>query len=203
VRRLAAPAVLVLLAAGCASLTPAQQESAAEVRALADRTAQLYGLSPIRLLVSRNPKDPPGSYRRGFFTVSTITLTSTFRDAIVAHELSHHVLGHEAALHGNSAAEVERAYQQRELEANAKAVEILVRAAGFSEERALRTLYDYLAGVQWALDRYPRLDLRGHKLPCEEIADLLGRFPRQRVWTASLECAPTGAGSGGYQGGSQ
>jgi hypothetical protein len=180
----------VLLLAGCATLTPAQERSAAEVRALADRTALLYGLPPIHLLVSHNPQDAPGSYRGGFFSVSTITLTSTFRDAIVAHELAHYVLGHEAPLHGASSGELERDYQQRELDANAKGVEILIRAAGFSEARALRTMYDYLAGVQWALERYPRLNLRGHRSPCEEIADLLARFPQQRALTAPLECAP-------------
>ncbi len=182
--------LLLLLLAGCAMLTPAQEQSAAEVRALATRTANLYGLPPIRLLVSHNPQGPPGSYRRGFFSVSTITLTSTFRDAIVAHELAHYVLGHEAPLHGASSGELERDYQQREVDANAKAVEILIRAAGIGEARALRTMYDYLAGIQWALDRYPRLDLRGHRSPCDEIADLLARFPQQRAWTASLECAP-------------
>ena len=180
----------VLLLAGCATLTPAQERSAAEVRALADRTTRLYGLPPIHLLVSHNPQAPPGSYRGGFFSVSTITLTSTFRNAIVAHELAHYVLGHEAPLHGASSGELERDYQQRELDANAKGVEILTRAAGFSEARALRAMYDYLAGVQWALDRYPRLNLRGHKAPCEEIADLLARFPEQRALTAPLECAP-------------
>ncbi len=110
----------VLLLAGCATLTPAQERSATEVRALAARTARLYGLPPIHLLVSHNPQDAPGSYRGGFFSVSTITLTSTFRDAIVAHELAHYVLGHEAPLHGASSGELERDYQQRELDANAK-----------------------------------------------------------------------------------
>jgi hypothetical protein len=187
-------ALLALLLAGCTTLTPAQQQSAGEVRVLADRTARVYGLPTIHLLVSRNPQDPPGSFRRGFFSVSDITLTSTFRDAIVAHELAHYVLGHDAPLSGVSPNERERDYQQRELDANAKGVEILVRAAGFSEARALKTMYDYLAGVQWALDRYPRLDLRGHMLPCDEIADLLLRFPRQRAWTAALECAPPAVG---------
>jgi hypothetical protein len=186
--------LLALLSAGCATLTPPEERSAAEVRVLADRTARFYGLPPIQLLVSRNPEDPPGSFRRGFFSVSAITLTSTFRDAIVAHELAHYVLGHDTPLSGALPYERERDYQQRELDANAKGVEILVRAAGFSEERALRIMYEYLAGVQWALERYPRLDLRGHKLPCEEIADLLVRFPRQRTWTGALECAPPAVG---------
>jgi hypothetical protein len=185
-----AVALLACLLAGCSTLTPAQQQSAAEVRVLAERTGRLYRLPSIHLLVSRNPSDPPGSFRHGFFSVSAITLTSTFRDAIVAHELAHYVLGHDAPARGASPAERERDYQQRELDANAKAVEILVRAAGVSEARALRTMWEYLAGVQWALERYPRMDLRGHKLPCEEIADLLVRFPRQRGWTATLECAP-------------
>ena len=126
--------------------------------------------------------------------MSTITLSSTFRDAIVAHELAHYVLGHDAPLSGASSGELARDYQQRELDANVKGVEILVRAAGFGEARALRTMYDYLAGVQWALERYPRMNLRGHKVPCEEIADLLVRYPRQRAWTATLQCAPPAVG---------
>jgi hypothetical protein len=195
-------AALVLVLAGCATLTPAQQRSEAEVRALADRAARLYGLPPIHVLVSRNPQDPPGSYRRSFFSVSAITLVSTFRDAVVAHELAHYVLGHDAPLPGATPEDFRRAYQERELDANAKAVEILTRAAEMSEEQALRTMYVYLAGVHWARERYPRLNLSGHKPPCEEIGDLLSRFPQHRAWTASLECAPAAldlgaAGAGG------
>jgi len=161
---------------------------------LADRTANVYGLPRIRLLVTQNPNDPPGSFRRGYFSVSYRTLTSPFRDAIVAHELGHYVLGHDAPLRGATLDEMERDYQQRELDANAKGVEILIRVAGFSEARALRTMYDYLAGVQWALEHRPSMDLRGHKSPCEEMTDLLTRFPSQRRWTAPLDCAPTGTG---------
>jgi hypothetical protein len=189
VRRLAL-GVAALLLAGCASLTPAQEQSVTEIETFADRTARLYNLSPIPVLVSHNPRSPAGSYRRGFFSVNALTLTSSFRDAIVAHELAHYVLGHDAPLHGPALEDYERERQERELEANAKAVEILRRAGGLDEERALKTLYLYLLGVHWALERYPRLDLAGHKPPCEEIADLLGRFPQQRGWTAALECGP-------------
>jgi len=180
----------LLLLAGCTTLTPAQQRSEGEVRAFADRTARLYGLLPIHVLVSHNPQDPPGSYRRSFFSVSAITLTSTFRDAIVAHELAHYVLGHEAPLPGATPEDFKRAYQQRELDANAKSVEILARVGEMGERQALRTVYQYLRAVQLARERYPRLDLAGHKPPCEEIADLLARFPAQREWTVALECAP-------------
>ena len=186
--------LVALALAGCVTLTPAQQESKAQVRTLADRTAQAYGLAPIHLLVTQNPNDPPGSFRPGYFSVSTITLTSTFRDAIVAHELGHYVLGHDRPMRGTTTDELEREYQQRELDANAKGVEILIRVAGLSEARALGTMWEYLAGVQWTLDRHPRMDLRGHKSPCEEMADLLTRFPRQKGWPAPLACAPAASG---------
>ena len=90
---------------------------------------------------------------------------STFRDAVVAHELAHYVLDHDTPLPGDSSEEMKRAYQERELDANAKAVEILARVDGMSEARALKTIYAYLLGVHWTLERYPRLNLAGHKPP--------------------------------------
>lgn len=191
--RLGSRALPLLLLAGCSTLTPGQEESLGEVRALADETARVYGRPPIHVLVSHDPKGPPGSYTRTFFSVGALTLTSPFRDAIVAHELAHYVLGHEAPLLGSTAAELQRDYQQRELDANAKAVEILARVGGMSDVRALKTMYEYLLGIRSALERYPRLELSGHKPPCEEIADLLSRFPAHRAWTSALECAPEAA----------
>ena len=47
------------------------------------------------------------------------------------------------------------------------------------------------------LERSPGEDLLGHRPPCDEIADLLGRYPQQRVWTAGLECAPRRPAVGG------
>ena len=68
----------------------------------------------------------------------------------------------------------------------------MLQIASDLKERALKTMYAYLLGVHWALERYPRLNLSGHKPPCEEIADLLSRFPEHHAWTALLECAPEG-----------
>lgn len=181
---------LALLAAACVSLTPAQELALAEVRGMAGEAARLYGLPPVDVLASRNPSDPPGSYRRGFLAVSADVLTSPFRDAVVAHELAHYVLRHDGPLRGASPEERRRDLEQRELDANAKAVEILARVRGMSEAQALRLMYEYLLGVRWALERSPRLDLAGHRPPCEEIADLLARFPQHRGWTAALQCAP-------------
>ena len=185
------------LAAGCLTLTPVQERSLDEVRAFAEATARKYGLPPIHVLVSHNPESPVGTYRRGFFAVNPLVLRSEFRDAIVAHELAHYVLGHDAPLTGATAESRLRERERRELDANAKSVEILARVKQVPEDQALRLAYDYLLNVHRRLQRSAGEDLLGHRPPCDEIADLLGRFPQQRAWTARLECAPAQVGVGG------
>ena len=188
--RLAGLVAVAALAAGCFSMSPAQNKSLDEVRAFADDTARLYGLPQIHVLVSHNPDSPVGSYRRGFFAVNQLVLRSEFRDAIVAHELAHYVLGHDAALAASTPEARLAERQQRELDANAKSVEILVRVRGVPEDQALRMAYSYLLNVHRRLQRSPGEDLLGHRPPCEEIADLLARYPAQLTWTSGLECAP-------------
>jgi len=195
--RLAGLVTVAALAAGCSTLTPAQDRSIDEVRAFADETARRSGLPQIHVLVSHNPESPVGAYRRGFFAVNRLVLGSQFRDAIVAHELAHYVLGHDAPLTGATPGSRLREREQRELDANAKSVEILARVKQVPEDQALRLAYDYLLNVHRRLLRSPGEDLLGHRPPCDEIADLLGRFPQQRGWTARLECAPARAGVGG------
>jgi hypothetical protein len=197
VSRLAGLVATAALAAACSTLTPAQDRSLDEVRAFADETARRYGLQPIHVLVSHNPDSPVGSYRRGFFAVNRLVLGSEFRDAIVAHELAHYVLGHDVSLAGATNDARRREREQRELDANAKAVEILVWVKQVPEDQALRMVYSYLLNVHRRLQRSPGEDLLGHRPPCDEIADLLGRFPQQLAWTARLECAPARAGVGG------
>ncbi|HEV3350672.1 MAG TPA: hypothetical protein VHC93_26505 [Methylomirabilota bacterium] len=191
--RLAGLVAVAALLAGCFSMSPAQNKSLDEVRAFADDTARLYGLPQIHVLVSHNPDSPVGSYRRGFFAVNQLVLRSEFRDAIVAHELAHYVLGHDAALAAPTPEARLAERQQRELDANAKSVEILTRVRGVPEDQALRMAYSYLLNVHRRLQRSPGEDLLGHRPPCEEIADLLARYPAQLTWTSGLECAPGGA----------
>ena len=186
-----------VLAAACSTMTPAQDRSFDEVRAFADETARRYGLLPIHVLVSHDPDSPVGSYRRGFFAVNRLVLGSEFRDAIVAHELAHYVLGHDAPLVGASADARRREVEQRELDANAKAVEILAWVRAVPEDQALRMVYSYLLNVHRRLLRSPGEDLLGHRPPCDEIADLLGRYPQQLAWTGGLECAPRRPSVGG------
>jgi hypothetical protein len=195
--RLAGLVGTVALAAACSTMTPGQDRSLDEVRAFADETSRRYGLQPIHVLVSHDPDSPVGSYRRGFFAVNRLVLSSEFRDAIVAHELAHYVLGHDAPLAGATSEARRRDREQRELDANATAVEILVWVRQVPEDQALRMVYSYLLNVHRRLLRSPGEDLLGHRPPCDEIADLLGRYPRQLSWTSGLECAPPRSAVGG------
>lgn len=195
--RLAGLVATAALAAACSTMTPGQDRSLDEVRAFADETARRYGREPIHVLVSHNPDSPVGSYRRGFFAVNRLVLSSEFRDAIVAHELAHYVLGHDAPLAGATTDARRREVEQRELDANAKAVEILAWVRQVPEDQSLRMVYSYLLNVHRRLLRSPGEDLLGHRAPCDEIADLLGRYPRQLGWTAGLECAPRHPAVGG------
>jgi hypothetical protein len=185
------------LAAACSTLTPSQDKSLAEVREFADDTARRYQLPPIHVLVSHNPDSPVGAYRRGFFAVNELVLASEYRDAIVAHELAHYVLGHDQPLVGATSAARKDEREQRELDANAKSIEILVWVRQVPEDQALRMVYSYLLNVHRRLQRSPGEDLLGHRPPCDEIADLLARYPEQLVWTGHLECAPGQPSLGG------
>ena len=185
--------VAALVPAGCVSLTPAQEAAVAEVRAMADDTARVYRVSRIAVLVGSNIEGVGGSYRRGLFTVSTPMLRSPHRDSVVAHELAHYLLGHDRPLSGALALDWQREQERRELDANAKAVEILVRVRGFREEQALSLIYDHLLAFNRLVVAERTVIPWGHRPPCEEIADLLGRFPAHGAWTAGLPCGPAPA----------
>jgi hypothetical protein len=192
-RRLGSALVLALLTAGCVSLTPAQQRGAEEVRALADATARAYRVPRIAVVVGDNIDGVGGTYRRGLFTLTTSMLTSRHRDSIVAHELAHYLLDHDRPLAGTLALEWQREQELRELEANARAVEILARIRRLPEEQALSLVYDHLLSFNRLVAARRTVIPWGHRAPCAEIADLLGRFPKHGAWTAGLECAPGSA----------
>ena len=97
----------------------------------------------------------------------------------ISIQFGHYVLGHEPAASVSSQAVWQRAQEQRELDANAKAVEILVRAKGMSQRDAVQIVAEALQRAQRAVDRGAPLT-PGHLTPAEELADLRARFPEAR-----------------------
>jgi len=210
VKRLAMGFFVSALATGCVSLTPGQQRGADEVRAMADEMARVYGVRRIAVLVGDDLDGVGGTYRRGLFTITTSMLTSRHRDSIVAHELAHYLLDHDRPFAGTLSLDWQREQERRELDANAKAVEILMRVRGLAEEQALLAVYDHLLAFNRLVVEGRTVIPWGHRAPCEEIADLLGRFPRQRAWSTALACAPipakrdqVGSNGGGTDGASR
>ena len=188
-RRLACALVLGWLTSGCVSLTPAQQRGADEVRAMAEEITRVFGVRRISVVMGDNMEGVGGTYRHGLFTITTAMLTSRHRDSIVAHELAHYLLGHDRPLAGTLSLDWQREQELRELDANAKAVEVLVRVRRLSEQEALSVVYEHLLAFNRLVVARRTVIPWGHRAPCEEIADLLGRLPTHRAWSTGLECA--------------
>jgi len=181
--------VLASAAGGCVSLTPAEKDTVGDVQRFADATAKTYGLPRIPVTIQPSTNlGIGGVYRQGNFFLNVAMLESGHLTAIVAHELGHYVLGHEPTS-GVSMAELVRAQEIRELDANAKAVEILMRVKGMPRPQAVRTIVVFLLTVQNAQSRGQPLT-QGHRPPAEEIADLLARFPDGTVSAASPMATP-------------
>ena len=155
--------------------------------------AGVVGVARISVLVGSNVEGVGGSYRQGLFTLSTPMLSSRHRDSIVAHELAHYLLGHDRPLAATLALDRQREQELRELDANAKAVEILVRVRGLTEEQAVSLVYDHLLVFRRAVTANRTVVPWGHRLPCEEMHDLLARFAAHHGWTDGLPCSGGGA----------
>jgi hypothetical protein len=186
--RLALVLSAVGLAGGCVTLTPVQKSTVADVQGFADATAAAYRVMRIPVTVQAPTNlGIGGVYRQGNFFLNANALDSGHLTALVAHELGHYVLGHEPTS-GVSMAELLKAQEVRELDANAKAVEIMMRVKGMPQPQAVRTMVVYLRSVQTAQSR-GQPSTPGHRPPSEEIADLLIRYPEPP--------APTGPQSAG------
>jgi hypothetical protein len=173
------------LGTGCASLTPAQDQALREAQAFADATTSAYGVGPVRVVAGPLRPGVGATFGRGVITLNQTLLASPFLDVLMAHELGHAVLGHE----GPVPLEAAQVLNRRELDANGKAVEILVRIRGRSEAEALGSVLDFLGSVHaTGADRERALLPVGHPPVCAQIEDLLRRFPRHRYPAVVAEC---------------
>ncbi len=177
--RIVALRLLPLLLAGCVSLTPQQQDRLTEMQRLADRTTAIYQVPSVRISVQSNTNlNIGGVYRQGNIFLNVRMLDSPSLTKVVAHELAHYLLGHDGLIaNAASQAEWQRGQEQKELDANAKAVEILVRAGGLTEPEAVKVVADALRRSADAQTRNNLPLTPGHLPASTELADLLARFP--------------------------
>jgi hypothetical protein len=174
-------AAVALVVAGCLTLTPVQQGIVAEQQAFADATAAGYRVARVRIVVEGETNLGIGArYRLGHVYLNVRVLGSLTLTAVMAHELAHYVLGHDIPVTGASRAEQQQAQELRELDANATAVEILMRVKGLSEREAVQVMVTHLVAAQRFEDR-GGARAWGHRAPSEEIADLLRRYPAART----------------------
>ena len=175
--------MFALVLAGCVTLTPQQEEKLTEMQRFADRATALYGKPSIRISTQRATNLNIGAiYRQGNIFVNVRMLDSPNLTKLMAHELGHYILGHDGFIpQAVSQAEWTRGQQQRELDANAKAVEILVRADGLSEPEAVKVVTDALRRSADAQARHNLPLTPGHLPASAELADLLARYPNAGV----------------------
>ena len=179
ISRMVAPLVLGWLLVGCVSLTPNQEQKLAEMQSFADRTTAIYRVPSVRISVQSATNLNIGAvYRQGNVYLNVRMLDSPNLTKTMAHELGHYVLGHDSIIpQAVSMAEYQRAQEQRELDANAKAVEILMRAQGLSQSDAVRAVADALRRSRDAQERNGLPLTPGHLPASAELADLLARYP--------------------------
>jgi hypothetical protein len=178
-------AILALLHASCASLTPDQQARLEDWQGFAGRVTAHYGVSDVTFLVGARPGEGGGAVRSGGVMAFPPTMLDPLppgqsRDFLLAHELAHWVLGHAYVAPADEATfSLWRDEQQgRELDANAEAVKILMVGRGWSERRAFFHAHAYLWSYKRGVDARRHGVPAGHPSdPCVEINDLIQRYP--------------------------
>jgi hypothetical protein len=195
-RTWAAAVLGLMVCAGCATMGPVltadQQRGLAGAIDFAEATSRLYGVRRIPVVAGQT-SGFGAVWRNGTVVVAPRALTADWHDALLAHELGHAVLGHGAGTAPGFAGDAPpgtppRPLVPQELEANAKAVEILTRVKGWSERRSLRAVYWWLLG-QHREQQAGRPIVPGHLPACAEIRDLLARFPQHAALTWYWGCS--------------
>jgi hypothetical protein len=169
-------ALALLLLGSCATLTADQQAGLDEAKAFLAAAAKAYGVWTPGLVVGSTTNEG-GYYRGGTIFMRDSMLTWKYRDATLAHEFSHYLLGHESRKVADRHA-WQREQEIRERDANIKSVEVLMRAKGLTQAEAIQLVRGKLEGIARAYQRgVSGAWVPGHKPPAEEVADFLAAFP--------------------------
>jgi hypothetical protein len=82
---------------------------------------------------------------------------------------------------------------QREIDADVKAVEILMRAKHLSHTRAFASVYAAQTASKQSLDTGKTVPLASHPDPCRKMAALLAAYPAEQAFVDRLKANPRAA----------
>jgi hypothetical protein len=155
---------------------------------LADQIAELYRVSPVKVVVEPLAAGQGALIRgNGVMTLSPETLgfPEQIRDAYLAHEMAHWILGHVA---GPSVTVSEQ--QQREIDADVRAVEILMRSKSLTQTQAFAAVYAQQMASKQTLDEGKTVPLASHPDPCRKMSALLVAYPAEQAFVDRLKQNP-------------
>lgn len=175
-----------------ASLSTAQRQTLADIRQLVSGFVREYQPPlPVEVVVmplaSTNLPSLSSigvSYSLGRMHVDPRLLGGPSPDAIIAKVLALQLASRPTA---TSLEDYQREQRQQSFDANAKAVEILARVKGWPEPTAVKSMHAWLLGLHMRGITPPS---RSQPTACEQILDLLARFPEQQQWTGGPSCGP-------------
>ena len=187
----------VVSAQGADALAPDEEASLRQVRDFVGATAERYRMvAPLEVSVASwvgSPSLPqyassPAVKSGNQLYLNRRLLRASNRDVVIAAALAYEML--RGPGRATSLADRERERAQMMLDANARAVDILIRVKGLSEEAALDHVYAWLLGMHRAATASSRPPEPGGARPCDAIGDLLRRYPDSKERFAGRECAP-------------
>jgi hypothetical protein len=179
------------------ALAPDEEMSLQQIRDFVGATAQRYRMiSPLVVSVASwvgNPSLPqfassPAVKSGNQLYLNRRLLRASNRDVVIATALAYEML--RGPGQASSLADRQRERAQMMLDANARAVDILVRVKGMSEAAALEQVYASLLGLHRATITSARPPEPDAVRPCDAIGDLLRRYPDSKASFAGRECAP-------------
>lgn len=178
-------------------LTPEEETSLREIRDFAEKTAARYRmLAPLEVSVAPwvgtgslpQYATAPAVYTRGALYLGRRVLRAPNRYLVIAKALAYEML--RAPSKATTVAERDRERAILGMESNARAVAILIEVGGAPEEAALEEMYAWLLAIHRTSATRPGPPPGGVSA-CDEIADLLRRYPGSAGRFAGRECAPS------------
>ncbi|HKQ59862.1 MAG TPA: hypothetical protein VJS92_01180 [Candidatus Polarisedimenticolaceae bacterium] len=176
-------------------MTQQQSDRLKEAQDIANETTKFYGVPRVSVFryESLSPEVAGGyAAHQRWILLRQSTLDDTAFLPVLTHELGHVTLGHEydVVVGGGGRTPTMAAYwrarQQRELDANARAIEIMVRVLNKTEPEAVTLIANYLVAANTARDGRAIALPRAHLHPCDQLMDLVIRFPGE--WTRDAKC---------------